>query len=65
VEVSRIGQREYIHPDKLRDLEKFMRLHFDLDINVEGIDVIHRLQERISQLQGELLALKNRLRIYE
>jgi PleD family two-component response regulator len=36
-----------------------------MDINVEGIEAVSHLLERIQRLQDELTGLKNRLRLYE
>jgi len=54
-----------IDPEILPDLEKIMRLHFDLNINMEGIDVIINLLQQIEELKDEIQGLKNRLRLYE
>ena len=54
-----------IDENHLPELEKIMRLHFDLHINMEGIDVIYRLLSQIEALQNENNDLKNRLCIYE
>lgn len=56
---------EYIPRDQLHDLERIARLHYDLEINIEGIETICYLLERISGLQEEVAGLKNRLRRYE
>lgn len=50
---------------QLRDLEKMIRLHYDLDINLEGLDAIAHLLRQMDSLQEELLLLKNRLKLYE
>jgi hypothetical protein len=49
----------------LPEVEKFMRLRFDLNINMEGIDVINNLLQQIQSLQNEIDYLKRRLRLYE
>jgi len=46
-------------------LEKFVRFYYELDINLEGIETISHLLERVNALQDELTMLKNRLGIYE
>jgi chaperone modulatory protein CbpM len=51
--------------EELPKAEKIIRLYSDLDINLEGIEVIHGLLERIEHMQGEIRSLKNKLRIYE
>ena len=55
----------FIDPDQLRQLEKFIRLYYELDINLEGIETIMHLLQRITSMQDEIVALKNRLRLYE
>jgi hypothetical protein len=42
-----------------------VRLHYDLDINLEGIEAITYLLNRVKNMQAEIIALKNRLRLYE
>jgi len=46
-------------------LEKLVRLFYELDINLEGIETITYLLNRMNQMQQEILQLNNRLRIYE
>jgi len=59
IRVSSIEQSTYIPTDELQKLEKFVRLHYDLDINVEGIETINHLLERIEELQKQILQLRN------
>lgn len=49
----------------LNELEKYARLHYDLDINAEGIEAINYLLQRMEQMQEEIAGLKARLRLYE
>ncbi len=65
VEITRIEEAEYISEDQLNDLERIVRLHYDLDINIEGIETIMNLLQRIATLQDEITFLRNRLRLYE
>ncbi|HET6989971.1 MAG TPA: chaperone modulator CbpM [Bacteroidia bacterium] len=55
----------YIHQEQISSLEKMMRLHYDLDINLEGIDAIAHLLKRVENMNEEMTALKNKLRLYE
>ena len=55
----------YIAESQLEKLERILRLHDDLEINVEGIDTITHLLQRISRMQNEITILRNRLRVYE
>jgi len=36
-----------------------------MDINLEGIETVTHLLQRINLLQNEIIVLKNRLRLYE
>ena len=55
----------YIPENQLEKIERILRLHQDLDINMEGIDAITHLLKRINRMQSEIITLRNRLRLYE
>jgi hypothetical protein len=60
------AEEDYLLPqDQLEALEKMVRLHYDLHINMEGIDAIYQMLQRVEGLQRELSLLRNRLRMYE
>lgn len=65
VEVIIHEDNKYLPQDQLKDVEKMMRMHYDLDINMEGIDVISQLLKRINGLQQELLTTQNKLKLFE
>ena len=47
------------------EIEKMIRMHQELDVNIEGIDVVFNLLQKIDSLQKELANVRNRLRLYE
>lgn len=65
IEIISTEQDDYIHTDRLVDVEKMIRLYHELDINIEGIDIVFNLLYKINDLQDQLLDVKNRLRLYE
>ena len=65
VEITTIEQQMYFKESQLTDLEKFVRLHYDLDINFEGIEAIGHLLEKIRDMQRLNRQLQNRLNLYE
>lgn len=65
IEITLIEEKKLIAESQLPKLEKLVRLHHDLQINLEGIDAIANLLERINRIQEENTILKNRLRLYE
>ena len=50
---------------QLGDVERYARMYYDLSINVEGIEAINHLLERMRDLQDEVRSLRGRLRVYE
>ncbi len=60
-----LEDKEYINQEELSALEKIIRMHNELEINIEGIDVINQLLQRVNHLNEEINSLKNRLRFYE
>ena len=65
IEIKTIKETGFIDAGQLQQLEKFIRFYYELDINLEGIETITHLLQRISHMQDEIRSLKNRLRLYE
>jgi hypothetical protein len=55
----------FISEGQLHTLELYTRWHHDMGINIEGIDVIQQLLDKVRRMQGEMALLKSRLRLYE
>jgi chaperone modulatory protein CbpM len=65
IEITIIDQTRFIPESQLSRLERMVRLHHDLDINIPGIEAVVHLLERVETMQQEMQSLRNRLRIYE
>ncbi|MCE9538996.1 MAG: chaperone modulator CbpM [Bacteroidetes bacterium] len=65
VEVTTVKETSYIDANQLQKLEKILRLYYDLDINIEGIEAITHLLNRVNDMQDEIIILKNKLSLYE
>ena len=65
VELTVIDDAPFVTIVQLSELEQLVRLHYDLDINLEGIDAIIHLLKKLQTMQDELIILKNRFRLYE
>ncbi len=60
-----IEKRTYFIPESRIDkLEKIIRLHNDLEINMEGIQTIFHLLDSLEKKETELIKLKNQLAFY-
>ncbi|MBF4491828.1 chaperone modulator CbpM [Flavobacterium sp. JLP] len=65
VEIIFQEEDSYLHPKQLPAVEKMIRLHYDLKINMEGIDAIAHLLNKIETLQQNLNSAQNKLRLFE
>jgi len=65
VEIKVVNNTTYIPENQLQKLERMIRLHTDLDINIAGIEAIIHLLERIEDIQEEMRLLRNSLQAYE
>jgi hypothetical protein len=65
VEITTIEETGFIHTSQLPQLEKWMRLYYEMNINLEGIETISHLLQQINSMQDQIQELKNRLRLYE
>ena len=65
VETVIVSEVSHLKISHLVQIEKMIRLHEDLGLTPEGIEIIHALLEKISVLNEEVMTLKNRVRFYE
>jgi hypothetical protein len=65
IETIFINETLCVSGNDLSKLEQLVRLHQQLNINAEGIDVINNLLERIENMQDEITGLRNKLNFYE
>ena len=59
--LSHSGEEAFIEYDQLPDLEKYMRMHYDLHINMEGMHAIKHLLQQIDTLHTEMRRLQEGL----
>lgn len=65
IEIEFMEQSPCISENQINNLERMIRLHHELEVNPEGIDVVFNLLQKIEHLQRDLKAIQNRLRLYE
>ena len=64
IEINIIDDEKYFRPEQLPELERYSRLYYDLSVNIEGIDVIRHLLDRMENMRKEITDLKSKLKIY-
>jgi len=65
IEITTKKEKIYLEATQLQQVEKFIRFYYEFDINLEGIETITHLLQRLNSLQEEITSLRNRLRFYE
>ena len=64
IEVRAEAGEHYLLVAQLPEVERYSRMYYDLSINIEGIDAIHHLLERMEGMRREINSLHNRLSLY-
>lgn len=54
-----------IHQKELPTIERMLRLHYDLNVNIEGLQIITHMREKMMLLQEEILLMKRKLKRFE
>ena len=57
-------EERFIEYNDLDELEQFVRWYYDMDINVEGIEALHHMLDRVRTLQSEIDDLRKELQFY-
>ena len=65
ITIEEIDNTRYIPASQLNDVERYTHLYYDLSINIEGIDAIRHLLNRMETLQKRIRYLENELRFYK
>lgn len=65
IEVQIVSGEESITVEQMPLLEQYARWYYEMEINLEGIDVIRHMLARVKKLQNEIDELETKLRLYE
>lgn len=65
IQVLLIEEHNYVHTQDIVEIERVNRLREELGINLEGIDALNHMLQKVNHLEKELKLAKERLRIYE
>ena len=58
IELSWSGKEIFIDDEQISNVEKYMRMHYELEINIPGIEAITHLLHRMQHLQQEIKRLQ-------
>ena len=65
IDVTIIKEEMFVPASQLKQLEQLMRLKQEMDINIEGIETITYLLQRIRDMQRHIEVLHNKLAFYQ
>ncbi len=65
IKIILVEEEAFLPIHQINQLEKFVRLYYEMDINLEGIEAINNLLLQIDKLQNRVLQLNNKLCLYE
>lgn len=63
--ISTYDAHPCIHIDQIEKVEKALRLHQDLKVNAEGIDIIFNLLEKVERLNADVKMLQSKLNLHQ
>ena len=52
IQTEIINNTTYLNYDQLSDFERFTNWHYDLEVNMAGLEIIHHLLQQIEELRG-------------
>lgn len=65
IDITIIEEKIFVPTSELLKVEKLVRLYYEMDINLEGIETITYLLQKMNEMQEQVVQLNNRLRMYE
>ena len=65
IEMTFVEEECFISLNQIQQLEKMVRLYYEMEINVEGIEAITHLLHHMHSMQLQIMQLSNRLALYE
>ena len=65
IAITMVEEKIFVPVSELPKVEKLVRLYYEMDINLEGIETISYLLQKMTEMQEQVLQLNNRLRRYE
>jgi chaperone modulatory protein CbpM len=65
IEIITIEEKTFVPVSQLNQLEKLVRLYYDMDINLEGIETITYLLQRMNDMQQQITYLTDRLNMFK
>lgn len=60
-----IDGNKFIHFEQLVEMDRYIHFHYELEINIAGIETIMNLLQKIKYMQHEIDILKTHIHVHE
>lgn len=58
IEIMIIESQEFVHEDEVARIQKYQNWHYDLELNIQGIEIVQQLLYKIEALKQQVKSLK-------
>ncbi|MGO1520657.1 MAG: chaperone modulator CbpM [Sphingobacterium sp.] len=58
IEIIIKKEQEYLEEEQLLHVERYSTWYYELEVNMQGIEVVHHLLDKIEKLQHEIRELR-------
>lgn len=65
LQTETVGESIFVPVGQLSHLEKLVKWHYEMDINIQGLETITHLLSRLDNMHHQIIQLSNRLSRYE
>lgn len=65
IEIRTEEGEKYLLVSQLPEVERYSRMYYDLSINIEGIDAIHHLLDRMEVMGRQITMLQHQLKLFK
>ncbi len=65
LQTETVGESVFVPVNQIAHLEKLVKWHYEMDINIAGLETITHLLSRLDSMHHQIINLSNRLSRYE
>lgn len=58
IEITIKKDQEYLEEEQLIHVERYSTWYYELEVNMQGLEVVHHLLDKIEKLQNEIRQLR-------
>lgn len=59
IEITVIESQEFVHEDQIAQIQRYQNWYYDLELNIQGIEIVQHLLHKIESLKQQIQTLKS------